>query len=37
MTFDEERILEKIAYIKGQVLAIRNLLNENNKVERACI
>ena len=33
MTFDEERILEKIAYIQGQVLAIRNLLNENNKEE----
>ncbi len=33
MTFDEERILEKIAYIQEQVLAIRNLLNENSKEE----
>jgi uncharacterized protein YutE (UPF0331/DUF86 family) len=33
MVFDEERILEKIAYIQGQVLAIRNLLSENSKEE----
>ncbi len=33
MAFDEERILEKIAYIQEQVLAIRNLLNENSKEE----
>ncbi len=33
MALDEERILEKIAYIQGQALAIRSLLNENSKEE----
>jgi uncharacterized protein YutE (UPF0331/DUF86 family) len=33
MTFDEERIFEKIAYIQGQVLAIQSLLKENGKEE----
>ncbi len=33
MTFDEERVFEKIAYIQRQVSAIQSLLNENGKEE----
>lgn len=33
MTFNEERVLEKIAYIQGQVSSIQGLLNENSKDE----
>lgn len=33
MTFDEERIFEKIAYIQGQVSSIQGLLHESGKEE----